>query len=225
LDLGGSKGGAKMRIKQMMTENPITVDPNTSVLDAQKIMKEKKVRRLPVVERGKLVGLVTKTEILDAMITMGRDLTDILARKKVKEMMRENPITVTPDTPFEDALRIGQEKRVGSFPVVKDGKLIGIATESDIVRFLIHTLGIHEEGSRVTIVGSKEQWGWLEKVISIADQHKVVILSMIVLPRPKEGDWLVAFRLNTKDPKAIIQDLKKEGYNVTWAVAPVKAEW
>jgi acetoin utilization protein AcuB len=214
-----------MRIKQMMTENPVTVSPDTLVLDAQRIMKEKNIRRLPVVDKGKLVGIVTKTELLETAPSVVRGLDDLLSKMKVKEIMRKNPVTVTPETPFEDALRIGQEKKIGSFPVVDDGKLLGITTESDIVRFLIHALGIHEEGSRITIVGSKEEWGWLEKIISIADQHKVIILSMIVVPRPKEGDWMIALRLNTKEPKSIVQDLKKEGYNVTWAVAPVKAEW
>jgi acetoin utilization protein AcuB len=214
-----------MRIKQMMTENPVTVSPDTLVLDAQRIMKEKNIRRLPVVDKGKLVGIITKTELLETAPSVVRGLDDLLSKMKVKEIMRKNPVTVTPETPFEDALRIGQEKKIGSFPVVDDGKLVGITTESDIVRFLIHSLGIHEEGSRITIVGSKEHWGWLEKVISIADQHKMIILSMIVVPRPKEGDWMIVLRLNTKDPKAVIQDFKKEGYNVTWAVASVKAEW
>jgi len=214
-----------MRIKQMMTENPVTVSPDTLVLDAQRIMKEKNIRRLPVVDKGKLVGIVTKTELLETAPSVVRGLDDLLSKMKVKEIMRKNPVTVTPETPFEDALRIGQEKKIGSFPVVDDGKLLGITTESDIVRFLIRALGIHEEGSRITIVGSKEEWGWLEKVISIADHHKVIILSMIVLPRPQQGDWMIALRLNTKNPKSIVQDLKKEGYHVTWAVAPVKAEW
>jgi acetoin utilization protein AcuB len=214
-----------MRIKQMMTENPVTVSPDTLVLDAQRIMKEKNIRRLPVVDKGKLVGIVTKTELLETAPSVVRGLDDLLSKMRVKEIMRKNPVTVTPETPFEDALRIGQEKKIGSFPVVDDGKLLGITTESDIVRFLIRALGIHEEGSRITILGSKEEWGWLEKVISIADQHKIIILSMIVVPRPKEGDWMIALRLNTKEPKSIVQDLKKEGYNVTWAVAPVKAEW
>jgi acetoin utilization protein AcuB len=214
-----------MRIKQMMTENPVTVSPDTMILDAQKIMKEKNIRRLPVVDKGKLVGIVTKTELLEVAPSLAHDLNDVLSKMKVREIMKKNPVTITPDTPFEDALRIGQEKKIGSFPVMDNGKLVGITTESDIIRFLVHALGIHEEGSRITIVGSKEQWGWLEKVISIADQHKVIILSMIVLPRPKHGDWMIALRLNTKDPKTIIQDLRKEGYNVTWAVASVKAEW
>jgi acetoin utilization protein AcuB len=214
-----------MRIKQIMTENPVTVSPETLVLDAQRIMKEKNIRRLPVVEKGKLVGIVTKTELLETAPSVVRDLNDLLSKMKVKEIMKKNPVTVTPDTPFEDALRIGQEKKIGSFPVVDDGKLVGITTESDIVRFLIHSLGIHEEGSRITIVGLGKKLGDLEKIISITDQHKLIILSMIVVPRPKKGDWMIALRLNTKEPKSIVQDLKKEGYNVTWAVAPVKAEW
>jgi acetoin utilization protein AcuB len=214
-----------MRVKEMMTKNPITVQTDTLVLDAQKIMKENHIRRLPVVEKDKLVGIVTKTELLETALSVVRGLNDLLSKMKVKEMMRKNPITVTPDTPFEDALRIGQEKKIGSFPVVDDGKLVGITTESDIVRFLIHALGIHEEGSRITIVGLGGKLGELEKIISMTDQHKLIILSMMILPRVKKGDWMIALRLNTKNPKTIIHDLRKEGFNVTWAVAPVKAEW
>jgi acetoin utilization protein AcuB len=219
-----------MRIKQIMTKNPVTVSPDTLVLDAQRIMKEKNIRRLPVVEKGKLAGIVTKHDLFEAAPSLPgsasiHDLNYLLSKMKVKEIMKKNPVTVTPDTPFEDALRIGQENKIGSFPVMDNGKLVGITTESDIVRFLIHSLGIHEEGSRITIVGLGKKLGDLEKIISITDQHKLIILSMIVVPRPKEGDWMIALRLNTKDPKTIIQDFKKEGYHVTWAVAPVKAEW
>jgi acetoin utilization protein AcuB len=209
-----------MRVKDMMTKNPITVNPETLVLDAQKIMKQKNIRRLPVVEKGKLVGIVTKHDLLEAEPSTAtpmslQELNYLLSKMKVKEIMEKNPVTITPDTPFEDALRIGQEKKIGSFPVVDKGKIVGIATESDIVRFLIHSLGIHEEGSRIEIVGLGEKFGELEKII----------LNMIVLPRRKRGDWMVALRLDTKNPKTIIQSLKKEGFNVTWAVASVKEEW
>jgi acetoin utilization protein AcuB len=219
-----------MRVKEMMTKNPVTVDPDILVLDARKIMKEKNIRRLPVVEKGKLVGIVTKHDLLEAAPSPAtpvsvHDLNYLLSKMKVKEMMRKNPVTVTPNTPFEDALRIGQEKKIGSFPVVDKGKLVGITTESDIVRFLIHALGIHEEGSRITIVGLGEKLGELEKIISITNQNKSMILSMIVLPRRQKGEWMIELRLNTKNPKRIIQNFKKEGFNVTWAVATVKEEW
>jgi len=211
-----------------MTRNPISVSPDTLVLQAQKTMKDNKIRRLPVVDKGKLVGIVTHRDLLEAAPPRGTSLYDLnylLSQMKVKDLMKKNPIVITPYTPVEDVLRIGQEEKIGSFPIVENGRLVGIATESDIVRFLIRTLGIGEEGSRITITGLGEKFGELEKIISIANRHGVTILSMILIPKRKRGDWMVALRLDTKNPKTIIQDLKKEGFNVTWAVASVKAEW
>lgn len=218
-----------MRMKDVMTRNPITVSPDTLVLQAQKIMKEKRIRRLPVVDKGKLIGIITKYDLLEAAPPKGTsslyDLTELLSQMKVKDVMKKNPLTVSPFTPVEDALRIGQERKIGSFPVVEHGKLVGIATESDIVRFLIRTLGIGEEGSRITITGLGERFGELERIISVANRHRVTILSMILVPRYQKGDWLLALRLDTKTPKSVIQSLKKEGFHVSWAVASIKEEW
>lgn len=219
-----------MRIKDVMTKNPISVSPDTLLLQAQKIMNEKKIRRLPVVEKGKLVGIVTKRDLQEALPFKGTsssifDINYELSQMKVKDVMKKNPITLTPYTPIEDALRIGQEEKIGSFPVVENGKLVGIATESDILRFLIRTLGIGEKGSRITITGLGEKFGELEKILSITKQQKATILSMILFPQHRGGSWVMALRLDSENPKPIIQSLKKEGFNVSWAVASVKAEW
>ena len=218
-----------MIIKEFMTKSVITVGPEKNLLDAHKIMIEKKIRKLPVIDKGKLVGTVTEHDLFQStparINPMGaQQLHYILSSMKVKDVMTGNPITVSPQTPFEDALRMGQEKRIGSFPVVENGKLVGIITESDIVRFLIHVLGIDEEGSRITITGLKRKLDQLEKIISIIDEHKIKILSMVVPPRRDKAGWMLALRLNTKKPKTIVQNLKKEGFKVTWAVASVKPE-
>jgi acetoin utilization protein AcuB len=212
----------KMRIRDIMTKNPITVDSETLVLDAQKIMKENNIRRLPVVDKGKLVGMITKHDLLEASPSPAtslsvHELNYLLSKMKVKEIMKKNPVTLTPDTPFEEALRIGQEKKIGSFPVVDKGKVVGIATESDIVRFLTRALGIREEGSRITIEGLAGKLTSLEKIISIANQHQTIILSMISLPRPEKKDWMIVLRLKTSNPDPIVKDLKKAGLNVTYA--------
>jgi acetoin utilization protein AcuB len=136
---------------------------------------------------------------------------------KVKEVMKRNPFTLTPDTPFEEALRIGQDKKIGSFPVMDKGKLVGIITESDTVRFLTRALGLREEGSRVTIEGLGGKFGDLEKIIAIANQHQTIILSMISLPRPEKKDWMIVLRLKTTDPDPIVRDFKKAGFNVTYS--------
>ena len=211
-----------MRIRDMMTKNPITVDSETLVLDAQKIMKENNIRRLPVVDKGKLVGMITKHDLLEASPSPAtslsiHELNYLLSKMKVKGIMTKNPLTLTPDTPFEEALRIGQEKKVGSFPIVDKGKVVGIATESDIVRFLTRALGIREEGSRITIEGLGGKLTDLEKIISIANQHQTIILSMISMSRPEKKDWMIVLRLKTSDPDPIVKDFKKAGFNVTYA--------
>jgi len=217
-----TKGGTKMRIRDVMTKNPITIDSETLVVDAQRIMKENNIRRLPIVDKGKLVGIVTKHDLLEASPSPAtslsiHELNYLLSKMKVKEIMRKNPITISPDTPFEEALRIGQEKKVGSFPVLEDGKLVGIVTESDIVRFMSRVLGIREEGSRITIEGLGGKLGDLEKIISIASQHNTIVLSMISLPRPEKKDWMIVLRLKTTDPDPIVKDFKKAGFNVTYS--------
>jgi acetoin utilization protein AcuB len=206
----------------MMTKNPVTADSETLVLDAEKIMKEHNIRRLPIVDKGKLVGIVTQHDLLEASPSpatslSAHELNYLLSKMKVKEIMKKNPVTVPPDTPFEEALRIGQEKKVGSFPVVDKGKLVGIATESDIVRFLTHALGISEEGSRITIEGLGGKLGDLEKIIAIVDQHNTIILSMISSERPEKKDWMIVLRLKTTDPNPIVRDFKKAGFNVTYS--------
>jgi acetoin utilization protein AcuB len=212
----------KMRIRDIMTKNPITADSETLVLDAQKIMKENNIRRLPIVEKGKLLGIVTQHDLLEASPSPAtslsiHELNYLLAKMKVKEVMKKNPVTLTSDMPFEEALKIGQEKKIGSFPVVDKGKLVGIATESDIVRFLTRSLGLREEGSRITIEGLGGKLSDLERIISIVNQHGTIILSMISLPRPEKKDWMIVLRLKTSDPDPIVKDFKKAGFNVTYS--------
>jgi acetoin utilization protein AcuB len=210
-----------MRIRDVMTKNPFTVDSETLVMDAQKIMKENNIRRLPVVDKGKLVGIVTHHDLLQASPSPATslsiyELNYLLAKMKVKEVMTKNPVTLTPDTPFEDALRIGQEKKIGSFPIVENGKLVGITTETDIIRLLTRVLGLREEGSRITVEGLGSKLGDLQKLISIVDQHGTIILSMLTLPRSEKSDWMIVLRVKTKNPEPIVQDFKKAGYQVTY---------
>jgi acetoin utilization protein AcuB len=211
-----------MRIRDVMTKNPVTIDSETLVLDAQKVMKENNIRRLPIVDKGKLVGIITQHDLLEASPSPAtslsiHELNYLLAKMKVKEIMKKNPVTITPDTPFEEALKIGQEKKIGSFPVVDNGKLVGIVTESDIVRFLTRALGLKDEGSRITIEGLGGKLSDLERIISIVNQHQTIILSLVSLPRPEKKDWMIVLRLKTTAPDPIVRDFKKAGFNVTYS--------
>ena len=209
-----------MRIRDVMTRNPVTVASETPAVEAHRLMKERGFRRLPVVDDGRLVGIVTLKDLEEAAPapTSSVNLYDLhyfLSKMKVKEVMKRNPVTLSPETPFEEALKLGQEKKISSFPVVEDGKLVGITTESDIVRLLGRALGLDEGGMRVTLEGFSGKPRDLEKVLAILDGHGAVILSMISLPRPDRGDRMMVFRVKTDRPEPLKEILKKEGFSVT----------
>lgn len=207
-----------MRVKDIMTKNPITIGSDTLLMDARKIMRENNIRRLPVVDHGKLVGIITLHDIIEASPSNATSLTIyelnyIISKMKVKEVMKKDPIVLSPDTTFEEALRIGQEKKIGSFPIVDQGKLVGILTESDVVRLLINALGIRHEGSRVTINGSSDDD--FKKILSIVHQQDAILLSMISWFREEKNSWLVVLRFKKKDIDGIVKEFRKAGLNVT----------
>ena len=97
------------------------------------------------------------------------------------------------------------------------GKLVGITTESDIVRLVTTVLGLRQEGSRITIEGLAMKMGSLQKIIAVIDRHQVPILSMMSLPRPEKKDLIMVLRLKIKNPKEIVEELKKMGLSVTYS--------
>lgn len=211
-----------MRIRDIMTKDPITVEPNTSLPDAHRIMRQQKIRKLPVVKGEKLVGIVTYDMVLEASPSPAtslsiQELHYLLAEMKIEEIMDKDPVTLTPDTPFEKALALGQNDRIRGFPVVEKGKLVGIATHGDILLLLTKTLGLQEEGVRITIEGLGDRLGELKDIISIFDRHQATVMSIMTLPKEEKKDWLVAIRLNVKDGSAIVDDLRKAGLQVTYS--------
>ena len=211
-----------MRIRDIMTKDPITVEPKTSLPDAHRIMRQQNIRKLPVLKGEKLVGIVTYDMVLEASPSPAtslsiQELHYLLAEMRVEEIMDKNPATLTPDTPFEKALVLGQKDRIRGFPVVEKGKLVGIATHSDILLLLTKTLGLQEEGVRITIGGLGGRFGELKDIISIFDRHQAVVMSIMTLPKEKTKDWLVAIRLNARDGSAIVKDLRKIGLQVKYS--------
>ena len=211
-----------MRIKDIMTKDLITVEPKTSLRDAHRIMRQQKIRKLPVVKGEKLVGIVTYDMVLEASPSPAtslsiQELHYLLAEMKIEEIMDRDPVTLAPDTPFEKALALSQNDRIRGFPVVEKGKLVGIVTHGDIILLLTKTLGLQEEGVRITIEGLGGRLGELKDIISIFDRHQAAVMSIMTLPKKDKKDWLVAIRLNAKDGSAIVDDLRKAGLQVTYS--------
>ena len=210
-----------MRIRDIMSTNVVTVTEDTLVNDAKKIMEAHKIRRLPVMKKDKLVGLVTKHMLLEAAPSPATSLSIwelhyLLSKMTVKEIMVKNPFTISPDMPVEEALQLGQDKGFGAFPVVEDGRLVGVVTESDIVRVMTRVLGVKEKGKRIGLKASNE-FGNMKKIMGILDKHKTVLLSMMSLPPEEwETEWLVVLRVMSEDAQPIAKELESSGFTVTY---------
>ncbi|HLF91737.1 MAG TPA: CBS domain-containing protein [Anaerolineales bacterium] len=129
-------------VRNWMTPDPITISPSTTLPQAQQIMMEKNIRRLPVVWDGKLVGILTFGDIREAKPSEANtlsvyELNYLLDRLTVKAIMTSNPITVDPDATIGQAANIMLEKKIGGIPVVENGRLVGIITETDLCRLIV----------------------------------------------------------------------------------------
>jgi acetoin utilization protein AcuB len=211
-----------MKVRDIMSTNVVAVEEKTLVNDAKKIMDAHRIRRLPVMKKDKLVGLVTRHMLLEAAPSPATSLNIweiqyLLSKLTVREIMVKNPFTISPDMPVEEALQLGQDKGYGAFPVLEDGRLVGMVTESDIVRMMTRVLGVKEQGVRLDIKIPSKEFGYLKGILDILDTHKTILLSMMTLP-PDEGekDWLVALRVQSEDIETIANELKSVGFDVTY---------
>jgi acetoin utilization protein AcuB len=120
-------------------------------------MRQHDVRRLPVLdENGALIGIVSEKDLLYASPSPATSLSiyemhDMLSRLRVTELMTADPVTVTPDTLLEEAALIMADHKFGGLPVVKDGELVGIITETDIFVVFLELLGARQKGLRLTL--------------------------------------------------------------------------
>jgi acetoin utilization protein AcuB len=209
-----------MRIRDIMSTNVVAVSEETSIHDARKIMEAHRIRRLPVLKKDKLVGLVTMHMLLEASPSPAtalsiHELHYLLAKMTVKDIMVKKPYTISPDMPPEDALQLGQEMGYGGFPVVENGRLVGMVTESDIVRLMTRVLGVAKKGKRITIKASRV-FGNMQKIMNILDKNKVVLLSLMSLKEPDEENWLIVLRLDSNNAEPIAKELTDSGFDVTY---------
>jgi CBS domain-containing protein len=129
-------------VRNWMTPNPITITPQTTLPEAHRLMNEHNVRRLPVVNKGKLVGIVTRGDVREAQASDATtlsvyELNYLLDQIPAKEFMAYEPITVSADAPIGEAARRMLQHKIGGLPVVEYGELVGIITETDLCRMLI----------------------------------------------------------------------------------------
>ena len=209
-----------MKVKHWMTKDPISVSPDTLAVEAQKIMKENRIRRLPVVDKGKLVGIVTFRNLIEAAPSSANslsihELNYLIMKIKVKDLMKKNVITVSPEDTVIDAIVRGVDKGIGGFPVVdEEGRLVGIITETQIARAMIKLFGTEDRKEIITLENVDLQPGTFGKIVTLVEKLGINIMSVFSLPRRTTDLLRVYIRIKSGQREEAVQELKKAGYEI-----------
>jgi len=141
-----------MLVKDWMSKEVVTVDVNDSMLSATKLLKQKEIRMLPVMKKGKLVGVVTDRDLKgasasDATTLEVHELLYLISKIKVGEIMTKNPVTVPPDFTVEETAEVLLNKKISGVPVVDyAGKVVGTITQTDLFKVLVSLTGLSKRG-------------------------------------------------------------------------------
>jgi acetoin utilization protein AcuB len=199
----------------------ITASPSTSVLKARELMDNHKISHLPVTDgRARLLGIVTDRDLKQAWASPATtlsvyELTYVLQKLTVESIMSRDVLTATPDMTIERAARMIHDNKIGALPVVKDDKLVGIITSTDLMEVLLVALGMSDDSARVSIL-ARNRIGVLADVGRILQQAEVNIRSVVTAPLQGVDDvWQMILRVNATAQTKAVQVLRDAGFKVT----------
>ncbi len=173
-----------MLIKGWMTSDVMTIDEDTSMMKASQIMKENNIRRLPVMHKGKLVGMITDRDIKEASPSKAttldvHELYYLLSELKVKDIMSKNVFTIGPEETVEKAAVKMLEHRISGLPVVNDkGKVVGMITQGDIFKVLVSLTGIYRGGIQFAF-NLEDRPGSIKEVGDLIRKHGGRMVSIL----------------------------------------------
>ena len=162
-----------MLVGERMSKPVISIPPEMPINEAINLMRNKQIRRTPVVKDGKLVGIVSDKDLLNASPSPATSLSVwemnyLLSKITVKDVMNAKVLTVLEDTPIEEAARIMADNKIGGMPVMRNQQVVGIITETDLFKILLELMGARDSGVRVTLLMTEKpgQLANLTKLIS-----------------------------------------------------------
>jgi acetoin utilization protein AcuB len=211
-----------MIVEEVMIKKVISLQATDTIEDAINLMKTKKIRHLPIVDQDHhLIGLVNASKLREAspsVFHIGEHLEDL--QKPLETIMRTDVIYGHPLDFVEEVAGIFYEHRISCLPITKDNKLVGIITETDLLRTMVELTGAHQPGSQIEIRVSNIT-GDLCTITAIFQKRKANILSVLVYPDKNDDHCkILVIRVRMLNPVGLIEDLKNAGYSVLWPNLP-----
>ncbi|MBY0124122.1 acetoin utilization AcuB family protein [Bacillus sp. S/N-304-OC-R1] len=212
-----------MIVEEIMRKNVVALSKDDIIANAIRLMNENKIRHLPIIDENQhLIGLVTDRDIRDATpsILFETEKFKELLQNPLEMIMRTDIITGHPLDFVEEVSAIIYEHRIGCLPILKDDKLVGIVTETDLLRTLVELTGAHQPGSQIEIKVPNKA-GMLSEITTVIRNRKANIQSVLVYPDKSDEKYkIIVLRVQMMNPLSIIQDLQDAGHQVLWPNTP-----
>lgn len=214
-----------MLVQNWMTAKVISVAPDTTLLKIGKLMRDNGVRRLPVLDNGKVVGIISDRDVRDASPSKATTLDMyemhyLLAEIKAKDIMTPRPITIKPTDTVEKAAMIMLDKKIGGLPVVdENGALAGIISDQDVFKALVNITGVRDGGIQLGIEIANKP-GSMRPIFDLLREHGARILS-VLSTNNQEGQRNIFLRLrdlpNDAAKEALLKDVQEHARLLYWA--------
>ena len=204
-----------MFVAKRMTPNPTTIESTTTIADASELMRKRKFRRLPVVDNGRLVGIVTDRDLRTVAPSPATtlsifELNYLLAKMQVKDIMHKDVITIPVDATIEEAALIMSTRHIGGLVVVgENGSVVGVITETDIFNSFVEIMGLKEGKIRFTFKVSN-QVGVLHEISGVFKDLGINISSLATYPVEDGAEMVIRF--NAQDTVELEKQLTEIGY-------------
>jgi acetoin utilization protein AcuB len=202
-----------MLVGERMTTSVVMVSPDDPIQEVLQKMKTEGIRRTPVVKDGKLVGMVSEKDLLNATPSIATslsvwELNYLLSKITVSELMTKNVISVTPTTPIEEAARIMADNKIGGLPVTEGAELVGIITETDLFRLFLELTGAREFGVRATFTLA-DQPGELAKVAAAVAEIGGNVIAIGTFSDEDQATREVVLKVGSIEISVVEEILKK----------------
>ena len=205
-------------VRDIMKRNPTTIPPETSLQEAYRLMKGQTIRHLPVVQAGRLVGVVTDRDL--RLATSELAAHPFHPDGKVSDVMAKQPRCAAPLDSVEDAARVMREMKIGCLPILDGDDLVGIVTGIDLLDALLRLMGVDKPSGRLE-VKLEDRPGELARLTGFLSHRNINIHSILTYPEGPDS-VVTVLRVDSIETRLLAEDMRKDDFEVTW---PPKKPW
>lgn len=207
-----------MFVKLWMTSNVLTVNSSQPIAEVEQIMRENRIRRVPVVDDGQLVGIISREDIFRALPSIfdpsiSPENLDQAGRIEAGSIMTRSPVTVEPSTPLEQAALLMRTHKFGALLVMQETELVGIITETNIFDAFLEVLGAKKQGARIEIKIDHKPASFYA-MLQVFKKCEMTVLGITVFPDFSEEHQLITLKVQGENIEKLIDSLWDSGLQI-----------